>query len=164
MIQLCLIHLFAQNRQLRRPAASLNFLLSKKSVDDGNTRNFSFIWNEDWWGLEWKYLIISRSVFECRNEQILSIQSAVIKCWLQSQMVKYWSCDDQTLFIPIRISNTQKHSCIMIINTLHVIYGLKIDPHNDQLPVGLIAQLVEHCTSIAEVGVRIPVQAFLIVA
>ena len=25
------------------------------------------------------------------------------------------------------------------------------DPHNDQLPVGLIAQLVEHCTGITEV-------------
>ena len=34
--------------------------------------------------------------------------------------------------------------------------GLIIDPHNDQLPVGLIAQLVEHCTSIAEVRVWIP--------
>ena len=30
-----------------------------------------------------------------------------------------------------------------------------IDPQNDQLPVGLIAQLVEHCTSIAEVRVRV---------
>jgi len=30
------------------------------------------------------------------------------------------------------------------------IQGLMIDPHNDQLPVGLIAQLVEHCTCIVE--------------
>ena len=35
-------------------------------------------------------------------------------------------------------------------------YGLIIDPHNDQLPVGLIAQLVECCTGIAEVRVQVP--------
>ena len=39
-------------------------------------------------------------------------------------------------------------------------YGLIINPHNYQLPVGPIAQLVEHCTGIAEVQVQIPVQAF----
>ena len=43
---------------------------------------------------------------------------------------------------------------------LHI-YGLIIDPHNDLLPVGLIAQLVEHCTGIAEVRVWIPVQAWI---
>ena len=34
---------------------------------------------------------------------------------------------------------------------------LIIDPRNDQLPVGLIAQLVEHCAAyIAEVSVKEP--------
>ena len=36
--------------------------------------------------------------------------------------------------------------------------------HNDQLPVGLIAQLVEHCTGITEVWVQIPIQAFPVTA
>jgi len=35
------------------------------------------------------------------------------------------------------------------------IYRVIIDPHNNQLPVGLIAQLVEHCTGSAEVRVRV---------
>ena len=39
-----------------------------------------------------------------------------------------------------------------------------INPHNDLLPIGLTAQLGEHCTGIAEVRVRIPVQAFLAAA
>ena len=40
---------------------------------------------------------------------------------------------------------------------LHLNYlRLMIDPQNDQLRVGLIAQLVEHCTSNAEVTVRVP--------
>ena len=39
---------------------------------------------------------------------------------------------------------------------ISIIYGLMIDPHNNQLPVGLIAQLAEHCTSIAEVRVSVP--------
>ena len=34
--------------------------------------------------------------------------------------------------------------------------GLIIDPHNDLLPVGLIAQLVEHCTSVTEVRIWVP--------
>jgi len=33
---------------------------------------------------------------------------------------------------------------------LHI-YRLTIDPHNKQLPVDLLAQLIEHCTSIAEI-------------
>ena len=36
---------------------------------------------------------------------------------------------------------------------ISTIYGLTIEPNNDQLAVGVIAQLVEHCTSIAEVWV-----------
>ena len=33
--------------------------------------------------------------------------------------------------------------------------------HNDQLPVALIAQLVEHCTGITEAMGSIPVQAWI---
>ena len=53
---------------------------------------------------------------------------------------------------------TQRFNLTFNIST---IYGLIIDSHNDQLPVGLIAQLLEHCTGIAEVSVRCPIQAFL---
>ena len=35
-----------------------------------------------------------------------------------------------------------------------------MDPHNGQLPVGLIAQLVEHCTGMAEVRVQDPFRPF----
>ena len=39
---------------------------------------------------------------------------------------------------------------------ISIIYGLGIDTQNDKLPVGLIAQLVEDCTGIAEVRIRVP--------
>ena len=39
--------------------------------------------------------------------------------------------------------------------------NLITDPHNDLLPVGLVAQLVEHCAGIAEVRIRIPLQAWI---
>ena len=44
------------------------------------------------------------------------------------------------------------------IFTSHLLYKyILTNSHNNQLPVGLIAQLVEHCTGIAEVmGFRIP--------
>lgn len=32
-----------------------------------------------------------------------------------------------------------------------MIYGLHIDPHNDQHPVGLISQMVEYCAGISDV-------------
>ena len=47
----------------------------------------------------------------------------------------------------------KKNSCITIIYLC--IYGLIINPHNDQRPLGLIAQLVKNQTPIAEVRVRI---------
>ena len=52
-----------------------------------------------------------------------------------------------------------ENSCIIIIY-LHI-YELITDPHNNLLPVGLIAQLVEHCTSITEVTVGIPAQVWI---
>ena len=39
-----------------------------------------------------------------------------------------------------------------------IIYGFIIDSRNGHFPVGLVAQLVEHWTSIAEVRVRVPVR------
>ena len=36
---------------------------------------------------------------------------------------------------------------VLITSHISTVYGLSIDPHIDQLPVGLIAQLVEHCPS-----------------
>ena len=49
---------------------------------------------------------------------------------------------------------------LVVINATLVEAGkawkIIIDPHNNQLLVGLIAQRVEHCTGIAEVRVRVP--------
>ena len=41
-------------------------------------------------------------------------------------------------------------SLIIIEKHISTIHGLIIDAHDDQLPVGFIVQLVEHCTGIAE--------------
>ena len=41
----------------------------------------------------------------------------------------------------------------------HLQYGYITNPQHDQLLVGLIAQLIEHCTDIAEVMGSNPVQA-----
>jgi len=44
---------------------------------------------------------------------------------------------------------------------MSIIHGFIIDPHNDQLSVGLISQLAEHCTGISLVRVQLPIEAFL---
>ena len=38
---------------------------------------------------------------------------------------------------------------------MSVIYGLSVDPHNHQLPVGPIGELVERCISMTEVMVEV---------
>ena len=48
------------------------------------------------------------------------------------------------------------HIFLAVYLSLH---GFIWNQHNDQLPVGLLAQLVEHCTGIAEVTGSNPVQA-----
>ena len=45
---------------------------------------------------------------------------------------------------------------LIILHSISIIYGLIMDPYKDQLPVGLITRLVEHCSGIAEVRVRVP--------
>ena len=42
-----------------------------------------------------------------------------------------------------------------------ILYRLITNSQNDQLPVGLIAQLVEHCTGVTEVMGSIPFQAWI---
>ena len=49
--------------------------------------------------------------------------------------------------------------CLNIYIHLFILHGYIINSQYDQLPVGLIAELVEHCTGIAEVMGSIPVQA-----
>ena len=61
----------------------------------------------------------------------------------------------------ISVSSTAVH--IYDFHLVTVIYspiqGFIWNQHNDQLPVGLFTQLVEHCTGIAEVMGSNPVQA-----
>ena len=53
----------------------------------------------------------------------------------------------------------------LICRDVSIMYGVIVDPHNDHLQVGVITQVIEHCTGIAEVGLRVPFelifQAFL---
>ena len=51
--------------------------------------------------------------------------------------------------------NRKRRHALSHVNT---IYGLIIDPHYVQLLVGLITQLVENCTGIAAVTVRVPLK------
>ena len=73
---------------------------------------------------------------------------------------------------PLKSCQDHTHSfqSAVLIHRIHpfhhisIIYGLMVEPHNDQLPVGLIIQLLGHCNGIAEARVRISVQAFLATA
>ena len=62
------------------------------------------------------------------------------------------------------LSSSQLLNLLVQIFLYHmsILYGLIItNSQNDQLPVGLIAQLVEHCTSVTEVMGLIPFQAWI---
>ena len=70
-----------------------------------------------------------------------------------------YNCDEQScLHIFLRSSNIWS---FIYSFAFFIIYGYITNSQCDQLPVGLIAQLVEHCTSIAEVMGSNPVQAWI---
>ena len=78
--------------------------------------------------------------------------------WLQAHPWHQNSrCEYEYDYDRILIKNTCNLSKLIVSLLLFfyvTIYAIIVDPQNDQLPVGLIAQLVEHCTRIAEVRVN----------
>ena len=58
------------------------------------------------------------------------------------------------VFHILSLSHIVYHTCLSSTGSLRT-------HKNNQLPVGLIAQLVEHCTGITEVMGSIPVQAWI---
>ena len=58
---------------------------------------------------------------------------------------------------PRRVQKTKRK--VKLCGHLFILHGYITDSQYDQLLVGLIAQLVEHCTGIAEVMGSNPVQA-----
>ena len=69
-----------------------------------------------------------------------------------------YNCDDQTdLHFILRSSNIWTFIYSLVFFNF---YGYITNSQNGQLPVGLIAQMVEHCTGIAEVTGSNPVQAW----
>ena len=56
----------------------------------------------------------------------------------------------------LRIETILMLLIICYLSMLMIICGPFIDPHNNRLPVGLTAQLVEQCTGVAEVRVPVP--------
>ena len=83
---------------------------------------------------------------------IITVNSTQLKCKLC-----VYNCDDQScLHIILRSSNIPSFICSFAFFTF---YGYIMNSQCDQLPDGLMAQLVEHCTGIAEVMGSNPVQA-----
>ena len=66
----------------------------------------------------------------------------------------------QVVFITVKITSIVQiydfYIFTVVYSTLH---GFILNQHNDQLPIGLLAQLVERCTSITEVMGSNPLQA-----
>ena len=66
---------------------------------------------------------------------------------------------------PLYICNIWKSHIWTAVKDVTTVYsplhGFIWNQHSDQLPVGLLAQLVEHCTGIAEVMGSNPVQAWI---
>ena len=73
----------------------------------------------------------------------------------------------QAVFIIANITFIFTSLCAVHVYNFHIftviyssLHGFTLNQHNDQLPVGLLAQLVEHCTGIAKVMNSSPVQAW----
>ena len=80
------------------------------------------------------------------------LTSYVLKC----PVTVAWLCTCLLHFSALsKVPSTYYCFCFRCIRGLMLI----IDPRDNQLPAGLIAQLVEHCSGIAECRVWSPVQA-----
>ena len=73
----------------------------------------------------------------------------------------------QAVFIIANIAFIFTSLCAVHVYNFHIftviyssLHGFTLNQHNDQLPVGLSAQLVEHCIGIAKVMNSSPVQAW----
>ena len=64
-------------------------------------------------------------------------------------------------FIFTSITAVQIYDFHIFTTVYSPLHGFIWNQHSDQLPVGLLAQLVEHCTGIAEVMGSNPVQAWI---
>ena len=90
------------------------------------------------------------------NEHYLN--SSEMKAWKKFRPVwdlNPWGEDRLHIHVFIRSSD------IWLSYIQSCIFTTSLNQHNDQLPVGLLAQLVEHCTGIAEVMGSNPVQAWI---
>ena len=66
----------------------------------------------------------------------------------------------QVVFITVKITSIVQIYDFYIFTVVYSpLHGFIWNQHNDQLPIGLLAQLVERCTSITEVMGSNPVQA-----
>ena len=81
-----------------------------------------------------------------------------------SGLYSWWSI----VFITARITSIFVSSTAVHMYDFHVfpvvyspLWGFIWNQHNDQLPVSLLAQLIEHCTGIAEIMGSNPVQAWI---
>ena len=60
-------------------------------------------------------------------------------------------------YLKSKVNLCDFHIFTVIFSSLH---GFIMNQHNDQLPIGLLAQLVEHCFGVAEVMDSNPIKAF----
>ena len=89
-----------------------------------------------------------------------------VNVW-KSYMWTIWNLSAQLVFITVRITFIFTSLSTVHIYDFHIftviyssLHGFMWNQHNDQLPVGLLAQLVEHCIGIARVMGSNPVQAW----
>ena len=119
----------------------------------------------------WKFI---HCIFELQKKQWINKWSSQFLRNLSSCKKKAWkkfrlsfrncssciyNCDDHS-FIQCFFRSSNIWIFIYSLSSVHL-SGYITNSHNDQLPVGLIAQLVEHCTGIVEVMDSNPVQAWI---
>ena len=86
------------------------------------------------------------------NEHYLS--NSEKKAWKNSGLYEIWTHDHCDTAVQI-------HDFHMFTTVYSPLHGFIWNQNSDQLPVGLLAQLVELCTGIAEVRGSNPVQAWI---
>ena len=121
----------------------------------------SLRWRHYFINSETEYMKIHK--FELRKKEWISEWSSQLYTQLKQLRKKAWKKKSGLNGIRTHdLYDTGAVQWIFIYSlSSHLLKGYITNSHNDQLPVGLTAQLEEHCTGIAEVMGSNPVQAWI---
>ena len=122
--------------------------------DDGNQDMVAEYWSSDHHKFDWSGYMENLDPLSWHSLGLGIPESFLSKGNNNSNRNSAHNCEDHTM--KILFDPQLKYVNFMYSHHTSIIYRFIIDSRKCQFPVGVIPQLVQYCTSIAEVRVQVP--------